>query len=388
MINFLLKTIRSVLNQTEFSDLQSAQAVDFEKLYSFSKGHHLAAFVGSCPNVLAGMPEDTAKKFIYEKNRSMAREATQEILIGEFLSRMDKAGLRAMPLKGYFIKNLYPSPSLRYMTDTDILVDKEHIESISQILGELGFSLEHETIHEVIFSGPQLVIELHKTLVPANYKVNYRYYENCWRFAKVLPGYKNIFSMSPEDSYVYSVAHIARHYIDGGIGIKHIADIYVQIKQPLDWDYINRELEVMNISKFSELLLSLAKHWFSDTPVKPDKVISEMEMFILKSGAYGSVSQRNIANVSKNAKGSTATTAAKIVLRKIFPTFEGVMYLYPILKKHPYLYPIFSIIRIFKILFSRQDEIRGFSQIRKVNQEQLTTFEEHCKKVGLSDNIY
>ena len=104
---YLLNIIRSALNKSDFNPPQDTQ-IDFEALYAFSKAHHLAGFVALCPKALEGMPPELAAKFVYENNRAIAREATQEVIINAFLDKMEQAGLRAMPLKGFCIKHFYP----------------------------------------------------------------------------------------------------------------------------------------------------------------------------------------------------------------------------------------------------------------------------------------
>ncbi len=384
---YLISILKSLLSKSDFTPLQDAQ-IDFEALYSFSKAHHLAGFVALCPNILKQMPQELAKKFIYENNRATAREATQEVVISAILDKMEEAGLRAMPLKGFCIKHFYPHPALRYMTDTDILVDESAVEKINPMLSSLGFSLDHETTYEIIYKSPQLVIELHKTLVQDVTKTLYAYYGDGWKFGQKKEGKQFIYEMPLDDLYIYTVCHLAKHYSQGGIGIMHVADIFVLNQSALDRSYISRELAKLNLEKFEDNIRRLAEMWFSDSPSSEyDDTVNEMAAFILKSGAYGTTENRSVAKVNLFSKTNPNATKQKIILQKIFPPPRTIKLLFPITKKYPALYPVFMFVRWFKILFFRRNELKMLSATAEVSKDKVDTFEEHLNRAGISKDL-
>lgn len=384
---YLLNIIRSVLNRSDFPSPQDAQ-IDFEALYSFSKAHHLAGLVALCPNIIKQMPPELAKKFIYENNRATAREATQEVVISAFLDKMEEAGLRAMPLKGFCIKHFYPHPALRYMTDTDIFVDEDAIEKITPILNSLGFTFDHETTYEIIYKSTQLVIELHKTLVQDVTKTLYSYYGNGWKFGQKKEGKEFIYEMPLDDLYVYTISHIAKHYAQGGIGIMHIADIFVLNRAALDRDSISGKLAKLNLEKFEDNIRKLAEMWFSLAPSsKLDDTVKEMAAFILKSGAYGTTENRSVAKINLFSKTNPFATKWKIILHKIFPRPETIKLLFPATKKYPALYPCFIVIRWIKILFFRTSDIKKIAVTAEVSDAQVNAFEEHLKRMGIPKEL-
>ncbi len=387
MIKYLISIIKSVLTGADFTAPENVN-IDFEQLYTFSKAHHLAGFVALCPNALEKMPPELVAKFVYENNRATAREATQEIIINAFLDEMEKSGLRAMPLKGFYTKHLYPHPSLRYMTDTDILIDRNRLDEIKPILENLGFALDHETPHEIICKSRQLVIELHKELVPPAFGKLYDYYADPWKYAELCEGKNFIHKMSPEDSYVYAIDHIAKHYVEGGIGLMHLIDVFVMNKQSLDCEYINKELEKLTLCEFEKLFSELANVWFGDKTSVVDNRTKEMAAFILNSGAYGNsenrIASRMVANYGVDGQ---ETTKGKLIFRKIFPTCEFLGHHYPIVNKYKVLYPVFWVVRFFNILFFRTNEIKKLSQYSEVSQDTVNTLDEHLRRMGLSKEL-
>ena len=247
--------------------------------------------------------------------------------------------------------------------------------------------LDHETSHEVIFKSRQLVIELHKELVPPAFGKLYDYYANPWKYAKACDGKSFIYKMSPEDSYVYTIDHIAKHYVEGGIGLMHLIDVYVMNKQSLDREYINSELEKLTLCDFEKLFLELAGVLFADTTAT-DPRIDEMAAFILNSGAYGNsenrIASRMVANYTGDGKKASK---AKLIFRKIFPTCEFLGYHYPAVNKYKVLYPVFWVVRFFKILFFRTNEIKNLSKYNDISRDTVNTFDEHLRKVGLSREL-
>lgn len=389
MVGYLIDIIKSVLNQKKFEPDETFEKIYFEKLYAFSKMHHLAAFVACCPAALEKMPAEIRQKFRYEMNINIAKETAQTVQIGAFLGKMEQAGLRAMPLKGYFLKNLYPVPALRYMTDTDILVDEEKLDEIRSIMESLGFRYDHETGHEVIFMSPKLVVELHKMLIPEHKSRLCEYYYDGWCRAVKQEGKNFIYGFSKEDLYIYTIGHIAKHYSDGGIGITHVIDVFLQNKQELDWEYIKTELRKLGIESFHKIITTVANMWFSEEAVQHSDDAVEMARFILSSGSFGNDTNRTSAKLNRSAEAAGKDDASRIgvVLKLIFPSVNHIKLLYPSVRKCILLYPICVVARIFKIFFFRRKEIGKLSTVMNTNKDDMDFFKNHCEKMGLSKDL-
>lgn len=385
----IIDIIKAVLNGQPFGLDENFEKVDFEKLYAFSKMHHLAAFVPRCPEVFEKMPEEIKQKFRYEMNINIAKDTAQTVIIGAFLEQMEKAGLRAMPLKGYFIKNLYPGAELRYMTDTDILVDVEHLEKIRPIMEALGFKYDHESDHEVIYKSPQLVVELHKMLIPEHKSRLREYYLDGWSLAEKIEGKNYIYKFSKENLYIYIVGHIAKHYSDGGIGITHVIDVYLQNKQDMDMDYVNGELKKVGLETFHRILTEVANMWFSDENIEYSNEAKAMSGFILSGGSFGSETNRISAKLNRKIETSGKETVSKgsIILKMIFPPPSHIKRLYPSVKKCILLYPFCVIARIFKICFFRKKEIKKLSTVMNTDKSDMDFFKNHCEEMGLPKDL-
>lgn len=210
---------------------------------------------------------DMVKEFLEAHRMKMVfKETNQDALVNKILADFESAGIKAMPMKGYILKNLYPASEMREMVDVDILINNDQYEKIKPIMEQNGFVFDKESAHEYVFIRlPAVAVELHKSIVPNYNSELYSYYGDGWKFAKKKPGYDNIYEMSKEDFYIYTVVHSAKHYIGSGIGMRHVVDMWVlknAYMPDMDKAYLDDELEKLQLTKFNKMMCDLADVWF------------------------------------------------------------------------------------------------------------------------------
>ena len=178
----------------------------------------------------------------------------------------DKAGVDYMPLKGCRMKGLYPKPELRQMGDVDILIRMEQYDRVTEVMSDLGFVPGLESDHELVWQHPELYAELHKRLIPSYNRDLNACFGIGWDLAKIRRG--NCCAMTVEDEMVYLFTHFAKHYRDGGIGCRHVTDLWVfrRANPGLDEAYVRRELEKLHLLEFYDNILALIECWFEDGP--------------------------------------------------------------------------------------------------------------------------
>ena len=239
-----------------------------------------------------------------------------------------------MPLKGAVLKKLYPKPEMRVMGDGDILIKSEQYEIIREAMQSLGYTEFIESDHEFIWNKPNIHIELHKRLIPSYNKDYYFYYGVGWKFAK--PDAGSCCKMSDEDTFVYIFTHYAKHYRDGGIGIRHITDLYVFLTSnpKLDKKYIETELNKLGLLKFYKNTINTIDVWFNNK--QANDISDFITDRIFESGSYGTYVSHILSgavkssNFGKNAK-------FKKVFNLIFPPYNDMSRKYLVLKKIPLL---------------------------------------------------
>ena len=95
-------------------------------------------------------------------------------------------------------------------------------------------------------------IEMHHCMIGENSLLD-AYYEDIWKRARQEEGKSHIYRLSWEDFYIFMIAHMAKHFQGGGCGIRSIVDMWLfsdRMKESLDWDYVRKELEKIELAQF------------------------------------------------------------------------------------------------------------------------------------------
>ena len=177
------------------------------------------------------------------------------------LSKLQEAGIKVVLLKGSVLKSLYPMPDLRTMGDVDILVPKHQLQAVHQVLTELGYTKRksHNEKHEV-YDGQGFHLEVHWSLVNASRQGGSEGFENelWYHLQEVTINNQSFLTLGKEDFLVHLLVHAAGHMKFSGFGIRQLADItlWIEAHEQLDWDYINKRLNELNIETFSTYVLA------------------------------------------------------------------------------------------------------------------------------------
>lgn len=190
--------------------------------------------------------------------------------------------------------------------------------------------------------------------------------------------YKNIYQMTLEDSYIYCIAHLIRHFKIAGIMVRDVLDVYLYneaYKDEFDRKKIQEKLTEFGIEKFEEKIREIAYHWFGE---KIDGTFDEVEKFIL----HGT----NEANQVHFRIGENGSKIA-CLRRLVFPTFSVMKDKYPILEKLPVLLPFTWGARLIQDFFSKEanvgDRLHKVKLIYKAKAEDVQETQEIYEKLGI-----
>ena len=337
-----------------------------------------------------GIPgNDPAMAALFQRYyKTMLRSEGQMAAVGKLFAAFEEAGIDYLPLKGTILKPLYPKPELRSMGDADILIRMEQYERIVPVMESLGYQFLEETDHELPWKSGALYVELHKRLIPS-YNLDYdAYYGDGWQLAKNHRGHR--YAMTDEDTYIYIFSHYAKHYRDGGIGCRQVTDLWVWRRTHTDMDegYIRKELEKLQLDVFYDNTQRMLGVWFGDREADP---VSEfMTEIIFASGNFGLAEKRVLAQSVKVMKDKSDVKREWLrhLTEALFPGHTIIDKQYPVLRKHPWLLPVFWVIRWFdKFLFQRDVVARRYNQLKMFNEENVDSYQKALKYVGLDFNF-
>lgn len=315
------------------------------------------------------------------------RDQNQQYYINKIQTAFEENGIDYMPLKGTLIKHFYPKTEMRSMSDIDILIKTEQYDSIKTILQELDFQEKYESNHEFVWKkNNSLILELHKSIIPTYNEDFYSYLGDGWRMAEKSEDFEHKYRMSPEDELIYNFVHMAKHYRDGGVGIRHIVDFYICRTRfdNLDNAYIETELKKLQLWDFYNNIKKTINVWFKKE--KSSDVTDFITSYIFNSGSYGNIESRLIAEAVRASKKTkrSGNVKYKKLWELIFLPFNKMCEKYPILKKLPILLPAMWIVRIIVAIFTKKDIIKMQNEnLKKTTAKNIDSFQQALNYVGL-----
>lgn len=374
----IFKLLKSALSGQECREAQGLDRGAWEIIYKISKEHDLAHIIGYALRSLdAKIDEDLGKAF--EKSASVAtfRYMQSSYELESMSDTLEKAEICFMPLKGSVLNVYYPEPWLRTSCDIDILVKKEDLEKAKEtLINELGYSFKYASNHDVSLVSPSGVhLELHFELDEDCFKDS-RLLGDVWSSGELEnTGYH--YKMTRELFLFFHIYHMAKHFKGGGCGIKPLLDLWV-IRNKMGYDEKKAValLEKEGYLAFYQNALALVDVWFENA--SHTELTRQMQAFILKGGVYGTFEQNLAISQAKESK-------FKRLIRRIFMPYRQLIIRYPSLEKCPPLYPIYTVIRWFRILFSK-DRGRAFDEIKanqRVSQNEIDQAGDLINKLGL-----
>ena len=354
-------------------------AMEQIKRHSLQAMAYQGAFLCGIPSGESAMAALLQRYYI-----GLMRSEAQMAALKSLMDAFEEAGIDYMPVKGVILKPLYPKPELRSMGDADILIRLEQYDRIVPIMEALGYQFKKETDHELVWISDRLNVELHKRLIPS-YNLDYAgYYGDGWQLAKQRKGCQ--FEMGEEDTFVYLFSHYAKHYRDGGIGCRHVADLWLwrRTHPHMDEAYIGQEIKKLGLEAFYGNTLRLLGMWFGDGPA--DDIVEFMTEYIFASGNFGMLENRVLSRGLKTMKQKQSLRGEwfRQLIVGLFPGLTFMKKQYPVLEKCPWLLPLFWLVRVFdKLLFQRKKPEYLRRSLSVFREENLDAHQKALRYVGL-----
>jgi hypothetical protein len=347
MMNSTIETFIALLRSAVTCTNEEIDLADinYEALFSLAKFHDLAHIVYAELNKrIEHWEGDIYRKFRQQYDMAVYRCIKRDLAIEQLQVALENARIPFVLLKGTYLMKLYPETWMRTSSDVDILVKKEEHHKAADTLQKDGFIKIAETAHDFSFSSPDKYhIELHYSLIeddklPSASKV----LEKVWDNANHNENHSEEM-LNDEMFYFYHLAHMAKHFKDGGCGIRSFIDLWL-LNHNIPYD-VQKRIEYLTdggLLAFAKQSESLSEKWFSND--KGDVESPEFEDYIISGGVYGTA-EHNVIVRKKQTNNRLV-----FYFRRIFLPYSGMKYAYPILRECPVLLPIFWVVRWLKIL--------------------------------------
>lgn len=345
--NYIIELLKCALTNTTPSI--PSEELDWDVVFKYAKIHRILPVLYFS---IQKLPDDYKSKvtnidsyeLAYKSN--LVDDANRENEISTITKELSANNIDYILLKGSVTKYFYPDTSMRMMSDIDILYRNKTSKEIKNLFENMGFAQTKSTPKDAMYLSPNKLvkIEMQQSLIDDGFIEWQKYLDTIWNRCDKKSN--NEYIMTPEDFYIYHIIHMAKHFINGGIGLRHILDTCV-IKNHysnIKYEYTSNIFSKLSLDKFEERINELWIYWFEGFHYTNDEAISLLSEYIFANGAFGNVSQQSINEAS--ARGSST------IINKVFPDKEMLSNYYgSIITRHPIVIPFYWIRLSFKRIF-------------------------------------
>lgn len=265
-------------------------------------------------------------------------------------------GHRFLILKGMAAASYYPKPRERSLGDIDFLIDPSHREEIEELLSKNGYkNWNKDHICHVVFTKGNAHLEMHFEIAGIPYgKPGETVREFMTDAVKhsVTAEFDGWSFPAPKDIYhgLIILLHMQHHMLGEGLGLRHICDWACFLQKTEDEPFWNELLDLFEkigiltyakvVSKISAMYFHInCPKWAEDAD---EELCRDVMNDVLTDGNFGRKDElRAKSGMMISEYGKSGTSRGKV--SNLFWTLHhSTPAVYPIVKKHPLLYPIFD----------------------------------------------
>lgn len=317
-------------------------------VYALAKMHDLAHLAAHGLEKL-GLPDcEALSKFKAAKTKAVCRYVRLDYEYEQICKTLEEARLPFIPLKGSVLRNHYPEPWMRTSCDIDILVKEDQLDQAVAVLKDvLHYTGNRKGDHDIALYSPTGVnLELHYDMVEQRHADDHRraILASVWKVSQSPNSGTRKYCMPDELFYFYHIAHMAKHFENGGCGARSILDIWIMNHRMA----ANREkretlLQKGGLLTFARAMEQVAEAWFSGAEMSP--LTGQAGDYILRGGVYG-----NNENRAAFGQAKSGGKWRYLITRRVFMPYDFLKAEYPILGKHKWLTPLYQIVRWVRML--------------------------------------
>ena len=373
-------------NIIDVANEENSQKIYIGRIYYIAKKHNLVSIMAQAMEKLGFESDsDIWKRWLKEKNQLIYKSVLMDVEREAIQDFFEKNNIWYMLLKGMVIRKYYPAPELREMADNDILFDNKYSKEVYEFMTARGYKSDdyNKGYHDEYLKPPAYNFEMHRQLVSSKERPKwYEYYKDVKSILikdtnenretaanNESNNTSNQFYFSDNDFYVYFIVHTYKHFLNSGMGLRTVLDVYLYVsnlQEKLDFDYIEEQLKKLDAYDFEQTFRSIAfkmfdenledRKWWDLFDVKEQEMLS----YVLDAGTYGNL-ENSVVHKMGYTKGEKKKTSdkARYIFRRLFPSMDTIGEFFPFFYKHKWAIPFLYIYRIGKIPFTRRKKVAG-----------------------------
>lgn len=333
---------------------QRLKAMDLPAVRRLARRHSLDALAAQavCLAAEGDVPAEVVASCRQTRDAALRRAMLMNTERNAVFAWLDAQGIWHAPTKGDILQRLYPATGLRQMADIDFLFDAGRADELRAFMEGRGYATKAfgTGAHDAYLKAPVYNFEPHRVLFshPGHPEWN-EFFGSIRTRLEPVEGTACELRLPAEDTYLHLATHAAKHLENAGTGLRILSDLSVYLhahESEMNWGYVMRSCDILGIADLEKQLRMLA-HTLMDpgfnVTERPLSLHDQQLLLALEtSGTYGTI-ERGVRNAIKREGGTFAYYRSRL-LPSLAKTKSG----YPVLERHPYLYPAVLVYRLGK----------------------------------------
>ncbi len=387
---YLLEVLGAYINRRA---PEACPDVDWETMVKLAGIHTVTGILGHMTKKYNLCPDPQISGTLRQAALATAMKyARRAELCGEYCRMLKDAGIEHILMKGAVIRDYYPVPELRTYGDVDLVIRPEDQDRCHKLMLEAGFTPKVDWGPVYSYVRGEEFYEVHTDImeVDVSDRADYRgYFARMWEYT--VPRPDGSLEFRPEFHFLYQLTHIAKHIHHAGAGARMYLDLAVcilRLGESMDWGWLRRELEKLEMLDFGSVALWAVESWFGvSCPMEkkevPEALMERFLAFTMEAGLYGKHEREAGVNALKRSDEAGGGSRFALLMQRIFPPAGQIKSRYTYLERRPWLLPVAWVHRVFKNRDNFADRAREARVILSADEDEVTRLQKVCRDIGL-----
>lgn len=293
-----------------------------------------------------------------------------------------------MPVKGWYVRTLYPIPELRTFGDIDILINKQDRQKSHKIFAENEYSLKDNWEPTYSYDKGALRCEVHTELMDSDIGKGEQvitYFSKALETAQKDVGER----LSPQNDLhlMYLFCHLAKHLYVGGAGIRMYMDVALFLKahsDTLNFQKLYEDSKKLNLEQFFKTVICACSEWFQiDLPFEINDLnpatIDALKKYTFGADLFGKTRDKSIISLRNDEAGSKGS----VLKDTLFPNAKKIEERYKFIKDRKYLLPVAWVARGFVNMKEIPQRLKYMKKVSNADMDSVSEYDEFISSIGL-----
>lgn len=340
------------------------------------------------------------KKWDIIKNENIKRKLTdcyykavaenfKKVAMFEIISqKLSDNNIPHMPVKGWYLRTLYPVPELRTFGDIDILINKQDRKKADKVFTQSGYNVKENWEPTYSYYNGISRCEVHTELMDSDLGKGEQvvsFFSGALETAEKDVGER----LSPQKDIhlIYLFCHLAKHLYKGGAGIRMYMDIALFIQANgsiLNFEKIYEDFKNLHLEQFFKTVIVACSEWFQiELPFEINDIkagsTEVLKRYTLSADLFGKTRDKSIISIRNDESGSKAS----VLKDTLFPSTQKIEQRYKFIKGRKYLLPVAWVARGFVNLKEIPQKLKYIKKVSNADMNLVSEYDGFISEIGL-----